>query len=95
MSGKYSPVFVQRGTYRRRRVADGARLLPVLGLILILIPLLWQIGIEPGDEITATGRTAWVMTYLFLIWLGLAMLAGVLSWFLPDKETTAEDDGER
>ena len=34
------------------------------------------------QELRDGNRTAWVMTYLFLVWLGLAVLSGVLSRYL-------------
>nr|WP_294614957.1 hypothetical protein [uncultured Roseovarius sp.] len=40
MSAERGPVFLARRTYRRRRLADGARLLPVIGTVLFFIPLL-------------------------------------------------------
>lgn len=86
MTGSRTPLFVQRRTYRRRRLADGARLLPLLGAVLFMVPLLWQTGGEiPDDDVQALrdgNRTAWVMTYLFLVWLGLAVLSGMLSRYL-------------
>ncbi|WP_111732537.1 hypothetical protein [Roseovarius amoyensis] len=86
MSAPREPIFVQRRTYRRRRLADGARLLPLLGAVLFMVPLLWHAGGETpagGVETLRDGnRTAWVMTYLFLVWLGLAILSGVLSRYL-------------
>jgi len=86
VSAQREPIFVQRRTYRRRRLADGARLLPLLGAVLFMVPLLWQAGGETptGDvqELRDGNRTAWVMTYLFLVWLGLAVLSGVLSRYL-------------
>ena len=96
MSRKQTPVFVQRRTYRRRRVADGARLLPVFGGILFLIPLLWHGTEAPsvGPEPVSDGsRTAWVMTYLFVVWFGLAVLSGVLARFLVADDDGAEEDG--
>lgn len=76
-------------------MADGARLLPIFGGTLFLIPLLWQGGpeaqaVEPGD----TGRTAWVMTYIFLVWLGLVVLSGILARHLTADGDAPEDDGE-
>lgn len=97
MSPKKIPVFVQRRTYRRRRIADGARLLPVLGGILFLIPLLWDGGATPavGTETVPDGsRTAWVMTYVFAVWFGLAVLSGVLARFLVADDEGGDEDGE-
>jgi hypothetical protein len=56
------PVFLARALYRRRRLRDAARLLPVLGLLLLLLPLLWtpsaRVSLSSGDVI-----------YFFGIWL--------------------------
>lgn len=94
MTAKKTPVFVQRRTYRRRRVADGARLLPVFGGILFLIPLLWE-GDPAGAEAVPDGaRTAWVMTYLFVVWFGLAVLSGVLARFLVAEDDGGDEEGE-
>ncbi|MBK5933034.1 hypothetical protein C8N32_11749 [Rhodovulum imhoffii] len=60
-------LFLEREGYRRRRLRDMARLLPVLGIVLFLLPLLH-------------GRPeAGVIAYLFLAWAGLILLAGLLS----------------
>jgi len=81
MTREPTPVFVQRRTYRRRRMQDAARLLPILGAVLILLPLLWS-----GEA----ARTARVMLYLFVIWLLLAGLAALISAYLD----TPEEDGQ-
>ncbi|WP_397543294.1 hypothetical protein [Roseovarius salis] len=69
-------------------MADAARLLPVLGGILFLVPLLWKDA--------AGGRTAHVMAYLFVVWAGLAALSGVLSRHLSseDEDEGVEDNGD-
>nr|WP_309501580.1 hypothetical protein [uncultured Roseovarius sp.] len=64
-------VFYERRTYRRRRMVDATRLLPILGVVLFLIPLLWQ-----GEE---GARTTDVMIYIFGIWALLAGLSGLVS----------------
>ncbi|MEL7255562.1 MAG: hypothetical protein AAGL23_15405 [Pseudomonadota bacterium] len=93
MSDAKPALFVQQRTYRRRRMADAARMLPILGGILFLIPALW-VG-------TQGISTASVMVYLFVVWAALAGIAGVLSRRLApeeddpkDKDTpTAEEEG--
>jgi len=95
MTPRRGPVFVQRRTYRRRRTADGARMLPILGAILFAIPLLWRGGGEAGQpaaDLAATARTAWVMGYLFVVWLGLVVLSGVVSRFLRPEDDDPDDD---
>lgn len=81
MSGRGESGFVNRRAYRKRRAADAARLLPVLGAALIALPLLWR----------DAGSTAAAMLYLFLVWAGLAALAAILSRWLSDDEEKEED----
>ena len=70
------PVFLERQSYRRRRVMDGARVLPFLGALLWLVPLLWQEDPEQGV------RSSAVIVYLFGVWLLLVLLAGFIAWAL-------------
>ena len=63
------PLFLHRDTYRRRRVMDAARLLPLFGAALLMVPLLWASG-----HGTASGAV-----YVFLAWFGLIGAAAVLS----------------
>lgn len=74
-------VFLERAHYRQRRLGDAARCLPVLGVVLWLIPLLWQ---KDGD---AAQSNAGTLTYIFVIWVVLILLAAVLAWVLPDADT--------
>lgn len=72
------PVFLGRDSYRQRRVRDAARMLPVLGAVLFLLPLLWETG-EDG------ARNAQALIYIFAVWTVLAVLAFWLSRLLrPD-----------
>lgn len=66
-----APLFLERETYRRTRLMDAARILPVAGFVLILLPVLW----------TQSGRmgTAGEALYLFALWLGLVIAAALLS----------------
>lgn len=81
-----TPVFVQRRTYRRRRTADGARMLPLLGAVLFAIPLAWPRG-------DATG-TSDVMIYVFATWVLLVLVSGILSRFLISEAEQANDDAD-
>lgn len=83
MRRKPAAVFVQQRTYKRRRMADAARMLPILGGILFMIPLLWL------DTTTMT--TARVMVYLFVVWAALAGIAGLLSRRLGPEEDQSDD----
>ena len=86
MTKTQSPVFVEKTTYRRRRMADAARLMPVLGIGLFLVPLLWK-----GDAGTEGARTVSVMLYIFLVWLFLAGAAAIVSRRLSNDEAAPGD----
>ena len=53
------PLFLARAVYRRRRLRDAGRLLPVLGLLLLILPGLGHAGTE------SAGQTA---VYIFAVW---------------------------
>lgn len=66
------PLFVERHTYRRRRLVDAGRALPVLGLMLWWLPLLWQDDAAPV-------RASQALTYIFAIWMALPLAAFLLN----------------
>ncbi len=63
---------------------DAARLLPLLGFGLMLLPLLWM---PAGGALGTLGAKI----YLFTLWLVLILLAVVLSRVLPREEEDAGD----
>jgi fatty acid desaturase len=81
MTPERGPVFLARRTYRRRRLADAARLLPIIGTVLICIPLLWQ-----GEGASGATRTTMAMFYIFGLWVLLALIAGIVSRYLRASE---------
>ncbi len=56
-----------RRAYRRRRLADAARLWPLVGLFLFLLPMLWRGNDGPVLQ------TAYGGLYLFAVWSGLIL----------------------
>ncbi len=70
--GPSSPVFLERRSYRRRRMQDAQRLLPVLGLVLWMVPVLWP----SGDE-AAPVRMSDAIYYVFGVW---CVLIGLSAW---------------
>ena len=74
-----SAVFLGRKSYAGRRRADAARLLPVLGLFLVLLPAL----LAPRAGMAGT------LVYLFAAWTLLILAAALLSRRLG--EGTDED----
>lgn len=66
------PVFLERQSYRRRRLSDAARLLPLLGVALLSVPLLWPAADDAGAGI-APLPTSVAMSYLFSVWAALIL----------------------
>ena len=91
MAQQNDPVFLERESYRRRRLGDAARLVPLLGLILLLVPVLWA----------DSNRTEITIIYIFSVWAFLIVLIGAISrhlskGVLSEEENKAESrTGER
>lgn len=66
-------LFHERRGYRRRRQIDGARLLPLLGVVLLAVPLLWP---RSGDPEVAAVPMSSAITYIFGVW-ALLILGGL------------------
>ena len=86
MRSPRGPVFLERHGYRRRRLMDAARLLPWIGGLVFLRPLLWASG---DDTPPGTGVGG---LYLFGAWgvliLAAALLARPLSRAATEEEQT-------
>ncbi len=82
-------MFLERRGYRRRRLTDAARVLPVIGALLLLMPLLWSLA--PGRVIGTAGGGI----YVFGVWAVLVIAAFVLSRRLPLSGGRGEDGPER
>ena len=66
------PLFLARAPYRRRRLRDAARILPVLGLFLLLMPLLWA----PDARMALTAQD---VIYSFAVRPGPIVLASAFA----------------
>ncbi len=85
MSERLEPgVFLQRRSYRRRRFLDAMKLLPILGIWLFVLPILWP---EPLDE-TTSRTTSGALIYVFGVWLFLILLSAI---FLRAYNALRED----
>lgn len=77
MARRRAPLFLKRQSYRQRRLRDAARLLPLLGGFLVLLPILWS---TRGAETAPSGAgTAFDGVYLFAVWVGLVAGAALLA----------------
>jgi hypothetical protein len=77
------PLFLARQSYRRRRLHDMARLLPVFGTFLMILPMLW------GEDDSDIRNTASDGLYLLITWIGLIIVAAALSRGLRAQEDEA------
>lgn len=83
MGKRPDPLFLERGSYRQRRLLDAVRLLVFLGFALWMIPLLW-----PGPEDGQGVPTSAALFYVFGVWLVLIGLAA----YLASKARLLTDD---
>ena len=77
--------FLERQSYRQRRLGDAARILPVFGAVIFALPLLWT---GPGQS----GHTGRAGLWLFAAWLGLIVLSAILTRALTRMEQAGETD---
>lgn len=86
MKRSRKPLFLARIPYRRRRLRDAARLLPVLGAFLMILPSLWS---PPGMGLRLTSGD---LVYFFLIWVILVLIAAAFAPGLTGGNQGPEDD---
>lgn len=89
MMRKSEPLFLEQKGYRRRRAKDAAHLLPLLGVLLFILPIMRDPATTPENE------TAAAMLYLFGVWI---MLIGLTVWLSgqlrgPDELEEHEEGG--
>lgn len=75
------PLFLERQSYLRRRLIDAARVLPIFGLFLFMLPLLW-----PSPEADTTPFIAQKGLYIFAVWLVLVICAAVLAYRIRPED---------
>lgn len=83
--GKPEKLFLEQHSYRQRRLRDVARALPILGILLWLVPLLWQ---REGDAIATTGAAA---QYIFGVWLILIILTAIIAHRIRPETEDSKD----
>ena len=76
MAERSDRLFLERESYRRRRLADAARLLPLVGFVLLLLPVLLR-------------TTNDALIYIFTIWALLILAIGLVSRRLSRTEDSA------
>ncbi|WP_293444851.1 hypothetical protein [Planktotalea sp.] len=82
-------VFLERRSYRQRRLIDAARILPVVGIVLWFVPLVWPSAEENGEISTSSAST-----YIFTIWIGLIVVGALVAWRMaPADESPTKPSG--
>jgi hypothetical protein len=86
MRSPLHPVFLAQRAYRRRRLTDAARLLPLAGCFLFLLPIFWR----PQD--TGVADTASGGLHLFAVWAVLIVAAAGVAAKLGRHESDDTPD---
>ncbi len=81
MNDPREPIFLARQSYRARRLGDAAKLLPVVGAILLLMPIL-----SGGVTRTSSG-----LLYIFAVWAILIALIALISRRLVQSIPDSDD----
>lgn len=85
-----TPVFLERRSYRRRRMMDALRLLPIAGVFLWMLPVLWPTPAD-GPAAPETVALSTAATYVFMVWLALIASAFSLWSLLRARPEMGED----
>jgi hypothetical protein len=81
------PIFLQRASYRQRRVRDAAKLIPFVGIVLWALPMSWAQSANEG-QVGSEG-----LIYIFAVWVVLIVLAAILaSRIRADTSQDTTDD---
>lgn len=84
-------MFLQRRTYRRRRLMDAARILPLVGAVMFTIPLLWP---EADGPAGTSIPTSLAITYIFATWALLIGASAVFSYFIQSWSEVWDPDSD-
>ncbi len=79
------PVFLARQTYRMRRMMDAVRVLPLLGLALWMVPLMWPLPQGAGEDSGMAMSKG--LLYLFGVWAAM-VLCGLVLWLKTRRTET-------
>jgi len=70
-------VFLERRSYRRRRLRDGIKALPVLAIWLFMLPLLWPNAAQLSQTPTPMSSA---LIYIFAVWAGVILVKAIMLW---------------
>lgn len=85
------PVFLERRSYRQRRIMDALRILPFLGVLLWIFPLFWPASSDLAGQAASMSMSSAVI-YVFVVWILLIGASFTLRHLLrPTFEQQAAD----
>jgi hypothetical protein len=79
------PVFHEKRTYRRRRLMDAARVVPIFAAVLWAVPMLWPQSGE--DRVSSAGA----LVYIFIVWVCVIVITGAISRGLRRDDAASRD----
>lgn len=79
-------LFLERQSYRRRRLADAARLLPFLGAAMLALPLLWPDSDDGAEALPLSSA----IFYIFICW-GVLILVSLIFGFVARRLAAREN----
>ncbi|MDO5657967.1 MAG: hypothetical protein Q4G36_06555 [Paracoccus sp. (in: a-proteobacteria)] len=68
------PLFLERAAYRRRRLRDAARVLPVLAMLAVLLPVMWS-----ARAMSFASGAIWFFSIWLIVIVATGLLHGILS----------------
>lgn len=81
-----APLYLAREPYKRRRLIDAHRLLPIGVFLLFLVPLVWG----GGETDAAIGLGVRSYVHVFVVWGGAIALAAFISRALMRADLAGE-----
>lgn len=85
-------VFLERQSYRRRRLMDAARILPLLGALLFALPLLWPATVSDGASGDGGVAMSTAIIYVFSVWT--ALIVAILVFGKTTRAWSRPSDGQ-
>lgn len=83
MSETNKTQFLDRASYRKKRLIDVSRLLPLLGALGFIMPPVYLFIAPDG-----TGSPGITTIYLFVFWLGLILFAALLAPKMQERSNS-------